>query len=175
MQGDETPTIIDTGDVSITTQRVVFQGSKYTREWSYSKLVGIMHYADQPRTAIQVSNREKTSGIVYTNPLSGLVRLRLTVAIAIFNGEAEQTAQQLRGELAALDSGTPAPEAPTVGKPPPAEAVTGSPSPPTPPSPAWSSDPTGRHQSRYWDGARWTDYVADNGRESRDPIPGRPP
>ena len=33
------------------------------------------------------------------------------------------------------------------------------------------ADPTGRHQSRYWDGARWTDYVADNGRESRDPLP----
>jgi Protein of unknown function (DUF2510) len=27
----------------------------------------------------------------------------------------------------------------------------------------WSVDPTGRHQSRYWDGVRWTRHVADGG------------
>jgi hypothetical protein len=32
----------------------------------------------------------------------------------------------------------------------------------------WYSDPTGRHQYRYWDGARWTDTVADNGSQSID-------
>ena len=62
VQGAETPTVIDTGNASITTQRVVFQGDKYTREWDYSKLIGIIHYSDHPATAIQVSNRQKTSG-----------------------------------------------------------------------------------------------------------------
>jgi hypothetical protein len=35
----------------------------------------------------------------------------------------------------------------------------------------WIADPTGRHQFRYWDGAAWTDVVADNGQQSADPLP----
>ena len=96
VQGDETPALIDTGDVSFTTQRVVFQGGKYTREWLYSKLIGIMHYADHPWTAIQVENRQKTSGIAYTDRTSAEVRLRLAVAVSIFNGEGKEAAQHLR-------------------------------------------------------------------------------
>jgi hypothetical protein len=41
------------------------------------------------------------------------------------------------------------------------------------PAAAWSPDPTGRHQYRYWDGARWTDWVADGGELGRDPLAGR--
>src|ERR1700682_1731780 len=38
IQGDEVPTPIDTGTLTITNQRVVFQGTKATREWAFSKL-----------------------------------------------------------------------------------------------------------------------------------------
>ena len=27
----------------------------------------------------------------------------------------------------------------------------------------WLPDPTGRHELRYWDGARWSDHVSDRG------------
>ena len=37
-------------------------------------------------------------------------------------------------------------------------------------SPDWHADPLGRHQYRYWDGAAWTDAVADNGWQSTDPL-----
>jgi hypothetical protein len=46
---------------------------------------------------------------------------------------------------------------------PPAEPLPGA-SPPA----AWHPDPTGRHQHRYWDGTRWTDWVADGGVTARD-------
>lgn len=36
--------------------------------------------------------------------------------------------------------------------------------------PGWNSDPTGRHQFRYWDGYTWTERVADAGTQSSDPI-----
>lgn len=36
--------------------------------------------------------------------------------------------------------------------------------------PGWHADPGGRHEHRYWDGARWTDDVADAGVTSRDPL-----
>lgn len=35
---------------------------------------------------------------------------------------------------------------------------------------AWHPDPTGRHQDRYWDGALWTEHVADNGAQGTDPL-----
>ncbi|WP_419926840.1 RDD family protein [Candidatus Poriferisocius sp.] len=39
-------------------------------------------------------------------------------------------------------------------------------------TPAWESDPTTRHEYRWWDGERWTDYVADDGVQSLDPLTG---
>jgi Protein of unknown function (DUF2510) len=38
------------------------------------------------------------------------------------------------------------------------------------PAPGWHPDPTSRHQYRYWDGARWTDDVADGGVASTDTL-----
>jgi uncharacterized RDD family membrane protein YckC len=47
----------------------------------------------------------------------------------------------------------------------------------TPQNPArWAADPLGRHQYRYWDGAQWTDHVADDGVVGHDPVaPPSPP
>jgi hypothetical protein len=35
---------------------------------------------------------------------------------------------------------------------------------------AWSADPAGRHELRYWDGSTWTDHVSDGGETSEDPY-----
>jgi hypothetical protein len=196
VQGAEKPTIIDTGDISFTTQRVVFQGGKYTREWLFSKLIGITHDSSQPCTAIQVSNREKTSGIVYQGRSPDVVRLHLAVAVAIFNGEGAEAAQELREKLNELDAAMPveAPsgalpgqtatsplgrDEPSVDKPqaPSAAATVALPAPegPSPlPPPTWAADPFGRHQLRYWDGAAWTDYVSDDGYEHHESPTGAP-
>jgi hypothetical protein len=179
VQGAETPTIIDTGNASITTQRMVFQGNKYTREWDFSKLIGVIHYSDHPATAIQVSNRQKTSGIVYPGPSPEPLRLAMTVAIAIFHGEADQTAKELHNELAKLDDSVPDAAAPTND---PDHQQTDPAGPkteaedhrPPPPKPMWAVDPSGRHQWRYWDGKAWTDYVGDNGQQTRDPLSSQP-
>ncbi len=40
----------------------------------------------------------------------------------------------------------------------------------TPPAAGWHPDPTRRHQLRYWDGASWSDQVADQGQQATDPI-----
>jgi len=37
----------------------------------------------------------------------------------------------------------------------------------------WFSDPDFRHDSRYWDGARWTDSVGDQGVTGEDPLQSR--
>ncbi len=41
--------------------------------------------------------------------------------------------------------------------------------PPGPPA-NWYQDPLGRHEMRYWDGARWTEHVADQGNAATDPL-----
>jgi hypothetical protein len=191
------------------------KGGKYTREWQFDKLLGVMHFTDAPWTAIQVSNREKTSGIAYEGVPPALFRLRLAVAVAIFEGEITETEDFLRQQLAELDasSTTQAPvaaplsatgdddhhaarpeakdDAPGNGdvdaRPvSPAEAATSaqpvtgtrtasgpavSEQLPPPPLAQWATDPSGRHQLRYWDGRAWTEYVSDNGQQSRDPWP----
>lgn len=40
------------------------------------------------------------------------------------------------------------------------------------PIPGWHPDPTGRHESRYWNGTAWTDHVADGGVTFSDPLEG---
>jgi hypothetical protein len=38
------------------------------------------------------------------------------------------------------------------------------------PPPTWAPDPLHRHELRYWDGATWTEHVADQGLTAVDPI-----
>ena len=41
----------------------------------------------------------------------------------------------------------------------------------------WYPDPTHRHELRYWDGAKWTDHISDQGATGTDPVDqaGTPP
>jgi hypothetical protein len=41
-------------------------------------------------------------------------------------------------------------------------------------APSWQPDPFKRHHYRWWDGAEWTESVADKGRVSIDPLPSAP-
>jgi uncharacterized protein len=34
----------------------------------------------------------------------------------------------------------------------------------------WYSDPSGRHEYRYWNGTSWTEFIADNGETGTDPY-----
>jgi uncharacterized protein YxjI len=38
--------------------------------------------------------------------------------------------------------------------------------------PNWYPDPFGRHETRWWDGSRWTEHVASHGRQAVDPPTG---
>jgi len=42
-------------------------------------------------------------------------------------------------------------------------------------TPSWQHDPVGRHEHRWWDGARWTDSVSDHGVIGLDPLGPPPP
>lgn len=124
--GDEQPTAMDVGTVTVTNQRVVFQGSKQAREWSYSKLIGIQHDPQRPWTAIQVSNRQKVSGFFYDDEHTAEVRFRLALGVALFNDATDELAASLERELREHGAARPAPPEiaaqPPAIKPPPPES-----------------------------------------------------
>jgi hypothetical protein len=107
VQGDERPTPIDAGTVTITTQRVVFQGEKQAREWAFSKLLGVQHDPKLPWTAIQVSNRQKVSGFFYDDEHAVDIRFRLTLALAIFNDDTDALVADLKRQLSEHDAAMP--------------------------------------------------------------------
>lgn len=62
----------------------------------------------------------------------------------------------------AKESGAVVSKPTSKASPPPPPPPSDGPSVPPPP-PAWKSDPTGRHEHRYWDGSQWTEHVSDAG------------
>jgi len=99
VQGQEAPTVIDTGTATITDQRLVFQGAKQSREWAFSKLLGYQHFDSPSWTAIQVSNRQKTSGIMCDAATAGDFQFRLALGLAHYNGQVDQLVAQLQAQL----------------------------------------------------------------------------
>src|SRR5437764_854201 len=105
--GAEQPTAIDTGTATITDQRVVFQGAKQTREWAFTKLLGYQHFDSPPWTAIQVSNRQKTSAVLCDPATAGNFQFRLALALAHYQGEVPAFVTQLETQLRAHAASQP--------------------------------------------------------------------
>ena len=109
VQGAETPTPVDTGVATITNQRIVFQGPLQTREWDYSKLLGYQHFDSPPWTALQVSNRQKTSGILYDQTSAHEVQFRFALALANFKHQVDELVAQLESDRTQHESTRPTP------------------------------------------------------------------
>jgi hypothetical protein len=105
--GAEQPTVIDSGTATITDQRVVFQGAKQTREWAFTKLLGYQHFDAPPWTAIQVSNRRKTSGVLCDGDTAENFQFRLALALAHYRGELPSFVAQVEGQLRSHEASRP--------------------------------------------------------------------
>jgi hypothetical protein len=108
VQGAEVPTPIDMGTVTITNQRVVFEGSKQAREWSFDKLLGHEDHSEAPWTALPVSNRQKVSGFMYDAQHAPEVRFRLALALATHNNTRAAFAASIQQQLADHQASRPA-------------------------------------------------------------------
>ncbi len=93
--------------------------------------------------------------------LGGLTSVVAAVAVTTLADRQDAYAErwQLRSEAGSW--------APTAGWGVAASGWSPQPAAQTPPQ-GWYPDPAGRHELRWWDGARWTADVADGGRVSRD-------
>lgn len=100
--GEETPIVIDEGVAFVTNQRVVFRGPKQTREWKWANLISLDHHDPAPWTSLPVSNRQRTSGLLYGQQDSPLVRYRLHQGLAHYEDKVGALIDELQVELAEL-------------------------------------------------------------------------
>jgi hypothetical protein len=107
--GAPAPTSIDTGTVFITNQRVIFAGTKQTRECKYAKLVGFQHGSGS--TTFSVSNRQKPTTIYYGPQVSDVFDFRLELGLAHFRGTVPDLVAQVEQDLAQVDGRRPIPPA----------------------------------------------------------------
>ena len=87
--GPETQTPVDVGTAVITTTRVVFTGTKATREWAYAKLLGVDDSPDGHALLLHVANRERVSGLV-VGPVGPTFHGYLALGIGIHRNGAAQ-------------------------------------------------------------------------------------
>ena len=88
VQGEERPTIIDTGLGVVTNRRMLFIGAKRSTEWAYSKLLGYSLEHDS-MAIFNVTNRQKASGFAYQTAVDHRVDAIVTAALAAFQGPEE--------------------------------------------------------------------------------------
>jgi len=172
--GAPTPTAIDDGTVFITNRRVIFEGTKQTRECAFTKLIGFESDDGDGSTTFSVSNRQKPTTVHYGPGVSDEFDFRLDLALAHFRGDVRPLVKQLEDKVAELDAQRP----PDLGVPPTGPVPDGrepgpsTPAPATPPAvppeseppptgapPGWYADPWGMTPLRWWDGSTWTGYV----------------
>jgi hypothetical protein len=103
--------IIDpSGTTVMTNQRVVFVGTRQSREWVFDKVLGVQH--DEETTYINVSNRQKVSGYRYPQSYAQLTRFVLDLAMAHHQGTVEALISEWEGYLGELRRSEPTPALP---------------------------------------------------------------
>src|SRR4051794_33865208 len=107
--GEEAPAAVDTGTAAFTDRRVVFVGSRRTREWAFGKLLGYHNDGRVPLTLFHVANREKVSGLLYERPAAEEVHFRLALALAHFGGTVHEFVNHIERQLAVHEAARPDP------------------------------------------------------------------
>ena len=102
VQGEERPTVIDTGLGVITSQRITFIGGKRSTEWAFAKLLGFSLELDS-MAIFNVSNRQKASGLAYPPSIDLVVDAVVSAAVAAFQS-ADDHAEVVQGYRALYEA-----------------------------------------------------------------------
>ena len=89
---------------------MLYTSPNRNREWAWGKLVDIHH--DSDATYMSVTNRQKTSGVVYGAESAQTIQDRITLALALHDGEVEHLVTDLQEQLRELDRAKPTPPLP---------------------------------------------------------------
>lgn len=103
--GDEQETQIDTGSAAVTNQRIVFSGSRQTREWKFENLTGRQLTGNRQMSWIElpVTNRQKTSALSFPKGKEDAVVSAVELALVFYQGEQAALIESLRAQLAELE------------------------------------------------------------------------
>ena len=102
VQGQPHPTAVDHGTLSITNQRIVYQGATKTAECLFTKLLGVQE--SDGALVISVSNRQKPTIVHVGGSLEDWVTDRISIATSLYQGDRDEVLARLheqRDEVAA--------------------------------------------------------------------------
>jgi len=81
VKNPETMQVIDQGTATFTNKRLIFAGTKASREWSFEKMTDVGQSAEAKTIMLSVSNRQKPSGITASD--SRDIEPGILIAIAL--------------------------------------------------------------------------------------------
>lgn len=83
IQGDEVQQMIESGNVLLTTSRLIFNGNINTKEWAFAKWIGAEASNDETDFMFHVSNRQKSSGLSFRSNMTEGHEFNLFLAQAL--------------------------------------------------------------------------------------------
>ncbi len=105
VQGQPHPTAVDHGTLSITDQRIIYQGAAKTAECLFTKLLGVQQ--SDGAIVISVSNRQKPTVVHVGSSLEDWVADRISIATSLYQGDKDQVLGQLSEQLSEVESAKP--------------------------------------------------------------------
>lgn len=104
--GDEQETQLDTGSATITNQRIVFAGSRQTREWKFENLAGRQLTGNRKMSWLElpVSNRQKMSALSFPKDQAAAVVSAVELALLFHQDNQGPLIEKLRQQIADLDA-----------------------------------------------------------------------
>ena len=96
VSGDPVQKYGEVGDVVLTTQRLMFNGMFNTKEWAFAKWNGAAASADETDYIFHVSNRQTTSGILFSRSDGRLFNRFLAAALIAAEDGIEKALSAIR-------------------------------------------------------------------------------
>jgi Protein of unknown function (DUF2510) len=102
---DPGPQPVDTGDVTFTDQRLSFSGTRGTKDWEYSDLVGFEHVDNPAWTALALSTEDRVGGIRYDDSQAEEIRFAIALGVSRNHKKADLLFADLQAQLDEMDRG----------------------------------------------------------------------
>ncbi len=106
VQGESHPSAIDSGTLTVTTQRITYQGTSHTVEHLLDKLMSVEHHEGE--FVLSVSNRQHPTTLFVGSTVEIWLDARIHLALALHSGQGDEAVARLREQLAELDGGVTA-------------------------------------------------------------------
>ncbi|MHB8334845.1 MAG: hypothetical protein ACYDEH_08130 [Acidimicrobiales bacterium] len=107
VQSEPQATSVDHGTLSITNQRVVYQGATRTAECLFTKLLGVQQSGGS--IIVSVSNRQPPFVVHVGDSLEEWVADRISIATSLYQGKKGQVLANLRLQLNEVVAAKPSP------------------------------------------------------------------